>query len=146
DSMEKVGPLPTQIAPEAAETPPVDHVLQQYPRGPLVPPHRVPASIKYAYAEFIRDREARQVINDANLFREEADPADSSVTIIKPFRLRSPVDNPLIDFWMDAFSEAGKHGPRMMAALLLVVGDAQFPESTKKDRQKFLAYLRQPTE
>jgi hypothetical protein len=143
-SLPDVGPLPAQVTAESAAAAPARHVLHQYPRAPLVPSHKVPSSLKQAYATLVRTREARQVIDDANAFRQEADPGDASVTLIKQFRLRSPEDNPPLDFWMDAFAEAGKHGPRMLAALVLVVEDGEFPESVKKDRRTLLEYLRNP--
>jgi len=137
-----VGPLPTQ--PEAATAARVPHVLHQYPRGPLVPSHKVPLSLKQAYASVIRVLEARQVIDDANSFRQEADPGDQTVTLLKQFRLRAPENNPPIDFWMDAFTEAAKHGARMLAALVLVLEDDQFSERNRQGRQGLLDYLRNP--
>jgi len=146
DSVPEAGPLRGQNAaepptPGAAN---VDHVLQRYPRTPLVPSHKVPLSIKQAFASLIRVTESRQLVDDANAFRQEADPGDAKVTLIQQYRLRSPENNPPIDFWMDAFTEAGKHGPRMLAALVHVFEDDQFPEPAKKDRKALLEFLQNP--
>jgi hypothetical protein len=120
------------------------HVLHQYPLSPLVPSHKVSRRIKQMYADLIPVREARQWIDTANSFRQDADPEDSTITLIRQSHLRSPVDNAPIDFWIDAFGEAGRHGPRMLAALLLVLDDAQFDEHAKQDRRRLLEFLRNP--
>jgi hypothetical protein len=96
------------------------------------------------YADLIPVREARQLIDRANALRQDADPEDDTVTLIKQSRLRSPEDNAPIDFWIDAFGEAGKYGPRMLAALLLVLDDAQFDEIATRDRRELLDFLRFP--
>ena len=144
DSLEDVGPIPTEVTPASPAPAAVRHVLLQYPRAPLVPSHKIPTSVKQAFATLIRPREARQVVDDANAFRQEADAGDQTVTLIKQFRLRSPEDNAPIDFWIDAFAEAGKHGPRMLAALVLVFEDNSFPDNAERECAALLQFLRQP--
>ncbi len=141
------GTAPKMERAHAADT--VDeprHVLKTFPRGPFVPPHRVPASITHAFAELIRASEARQLVSTANRFRQEADANDRTVTLIQQFRLREPATNAAIDFWTDVFVEAGRHGPRMLAALLLSLEDQEFPDQARQDRHTLLDYLRNPTE
>lgn len=136
-------PVPVPALPPQSEKP--RHELHAYPRFPMVPSHKISISIKQAYADLIPVREARGLIDQANSFRLEADPGDATVTLIKQSRLRSPEDNPPIDFWIDAFNEAGKHGPRMLAALLLSIDDAQFDEQAKQSRRELLKFLSQPS-
>jgi hypothetical protein len=135
-------PVPKDASPMPPQADKPRHQLHDYPRFPMVPSHKVPTCIKQAYANFIPVRQARDWIDRANSFREEADPEDTTVTLIKTSHLRSPEDNAPIDFWIDAFNEAGKHGPRMLAALLLVVDDAQFDNEVKQERSKLLKLLR----
>jgi hypothetical protein len=120
------------------------HVLHQYPRCPMVPSYKVSSRLTQMYADLIPVREARQLIDRANALRQDADPEDDTVTLIKQSRLRSPENNAPIDFWIDAFGEAGKYGPRMLAALLLVLDDAQFDEIATRDRRELLDFLRFP--
>lgn len=119
----------------------VDMSLDLYPRGPMVESHLIDEKIIESYAKLIRPKQALMYIDKANRMRKNADPNDESVTILEPFSLLSPTESKPIDFWFDAFHEARLHGPRMLAALLLVVSDDQFNQSTKLLRTQLLEQL-----
>lgn len=114
------------------------HPLKQYPTGPLVPSELVSAELVQSYAQLIRQFEALQVVADANRFRLEADPDDPEVTIIKEFQLLPVYSVPPYAFWLHAFAEARMHGPRMLAALLMVVPDDQFEPKARMNRRELL--------
>jgi hypothetical protein len=120
------------------------HQLHDFPRGPMVPLHSVKRPLKAAYAEMIDPTEAHAVIGEANALRLEADPGDRTVTIIKLAKVPPPLFSRTTTFWEAAFAEACLHGPRMLAALLLVVSETQFPDEAKEARAKLLKELRSP--
>lgn len=129
--------------PRAAPSHQLDysHELHRYPRGPMVEAFRVNMSIKAAYAAYVDPTEAHAIVGEANAFRLESDPDDSSVTLIKLGNLPPPLGVRPRAYWEAAFGEACLHGPRMLAALLLVVPDDLFPENAKTARAKLLQYL-----
>ncbi len=108
----------------------------------MVEAFRVSRSVKAAYAASIDSAQANAIVGEANAFRLEADPADSSVTIIKLGNLPPPLTVGPRVYWEAAFGEACLHGPRMLAALLLVVSDALFPDDARVAREKLLRSLR----
>jgi hypothetical protein len=110
----------------------------------MVPIHLVSRPLKAAYAETIDPTDAHAVINEANALRLEADPGDRTVTVIKLSKLPPPHFSRTTAFWETAFAEACLHGPRMLAALLLVVPETQFPDDVKAAREKLLKQLRSP--
>lgn len=118
-----------------------EHPLKQYPTGPLVPSELVCAELVQSYAQLIRQFEAQQVIADANRFRLEADPEDPAATTIKEFQLLPVYSVPPYAFWLSAFVEARLHGPRMLAALLMVVPDDQFGVKARSNRHALLDSL-----
>lgn len=145
---DRLGALADRLAgaaapsPEGRPAPAAGHVLLQFPPAPMIQSSDIPYSLKKAYADRIRVREARQVVDDANAFRREADPGTKF--IIDHAKLISPEDQSPISYWIDAFGEAGRQGPRMLAALVLVVPDDLFPADARRDRQRLLTYLRNP--
>jgi hypothetical protein len=108
----------------------------------MVEMSKVSRNIIEAYAAAIRPTDSAFVVSQANAFRSEADPGDPDVTTIRLINLPPPGTVPPYVFWSDVFSEACLNGPRMLAALLLVVKDTQFSAGTKADRQELLDYLR----
>ncbi|MGB0524771.1 MAG: hypothetical protein ACPGJS_17490 [Flammeovirgaceae bacterium] len=116
------------------------HYLHQFAQGPMVEGHHISQRIVEAYATLINSTRALSVINEANQFRKQADPEDS--TLIEAFDLPNPNQVPSMTFWLDAFHQARLHGPRMLAALLHVVPDAQFPNEAKEAKQKLMIYLK----
>lgn len=120
----------------------VGHILHQYPRGPMVETHRISFKLIEAYAEAFQYGKASVIIDEANRYRKEADVDDPRVTLIKHLNL-PPVDHTRpFNYWSDAFNQACLNGPRMLAALLLVVPDTQFPLEVQTERQKLLDSLR----
>lgn len=118
------------------------HPLHQYPRGPMVETYKVPNSIKKAYAATISPFNAQSIVSAANAFRMEADPKDRRATVIRPYDLPPPQGIAPYVYWQYVFTEACLHGPRMLAALLLVVPDEQFPEDTRKARLLLLEEIK----
>ncbi len=121
----------TEIEPE--------HILHLFPRGPSVESFIVKIPLIEAYAANIKPVRAMAVVRSANALRKEADP---NATIIEDFDLPPVMNvNPFV-FWDDVFNEARLNGPRMLAAILLVIKDDQFPEEVKKIRLDILEHLR----
>lgn len=117
-----------------------EHELLSYPTGPLVEREMIPRVIIEIYSTFIRESEAKLVIAEANSFRQEA---NSGTKFIIPFHKVPPPDKiPAFNFWLDVFDYARLQGPRMLAALLLVVPDDQFDVKAKSARMKLLEALK----
>jgi len=133
--------LPPQKMPSPYIPIPDIHPLKKYPTSPMVQPHIVSTSLIQEYARLIRQHEALQVIAEANAFRLEADPNDPKTTIIKEFQLVPVYTVAPYAFWLDAFKEARLHGPRMLAALLMVVPDDQFEPKARENRRQLLDNL-----
>jgi len=100
----------------------------------------IPQPLIEAFASLIRAQESRLVVAEANAFRKEANP-DTNF-IIPLHRVLSPDTVSAYDFWMDVFDQARLQGPRMLAALLKVVPDDQFPQKARDAREKLLRLLR----
>ncbi len=118
-----------------------EHPLKKYPTHPLVPAEWVSTELVQSYAQIIRQFEALQVITDANRFRREADLDDPKATTIKEYQLLPVYSVPPYAFWLNVFYEARLHGPRMLAALLMVVPDDQFEAKARLNRRELLESL-----
>lgn len=116
------------------------HILTSFPPGPMVELTKIPRSIIEMYAKLIREPEARLVISEANSFRQEANP--ETQFIIPLYKIPSPEKIPAFDFWIEAFNYAGLQGPRMLAALLLIVPDDHFITKAKEARKNLLESLK----
>ena len=119
----------------------MEHPLQTFPRGPMVEAELIKRSLIEAYAAFLRPHEFLQVIAEANYFRKQADPGDEHVTTIQPFHVPPPQTVSALQFWMEVFREARLHGPRMLAALVLVVPEDQFPPNARQARTELLQQI-----
>lgn len=111
------------------------HPLKKYPAGPMVEAHLIGAVLVQQYAKLIRQEEALQVIAAANAFRLEADP---NASVIREYQLKPVATVTPYAFWLDVFKEARMHGPRMVAALLLVFPDELFDAKARENRQNLL--------
>ncbi len=116
------------------------HTLNEYPLGPLVEPNLIKKTIIETYARLIPLAERRLVVSEANNFRLEADPGTPYT--IRLHMIQSADNVPAFTFWMDVFDYARLQGPRMLAALLLVVPDDMWDNRSKNDRQTLLNSLR----
>jgi hypothetical protein len=116
------------------------HPLFSYPTGPLVESNLIPRSLIDMYANLIKESEAKLVVSEANAFRLEANPGITY--IIAHNRIPSPNTISAFEYWMDVFGYACLQGPRMLAALLLVVPDDLFNENAKAARTKLLNTLK----
>jgi hypothetical protein len=93
------------------------------------------------YAQLLRKSDAELVIQQANVFRAEADPETDHPTFINRINLPDPEVVGTLEFWFRAFNEARLNGPRMVAALLLAVPPDQFPATAAHDRESLLQTL-----
>lgn len=127
----------------AIDSPPsAAHYLHQFPCGPMVPGHMVKRSLIEAYATTIPASRAASVLDEAVAARLEADPYDPTVTYIKHAHVVPPETTAPITYWLNVFTEARLHGPRMLAALLSVTDDSRFPAEAKESRRRLLEQLR----
>jgi hypothetical protein len=114
--------------------------LMTYPPGPLVPATWMPDAVVDVYAELYSTFEtASRIVNRANkwLLKEHSD-----ATILSAGRLLNIGKVEAGEYWYHAFTEARKHGPRMMAALLLSTKEDLFPEAARKERDDLLRRMR----
>jgi hypothetical protein len=132
--------MKTQKALEGPVVKNTEHILLQYPIGPLVEGYQIPKGLIQAYAKLIPQSQARQIVSDANAFRIQADPTTQYIIPLE--NVVSPDKVPALDFWTDVFSYAGLQGPRMLAALTLTVPDDLFKEQVKRARKDFLEELK----
>lgn len=96
-----------------------------------------------AYGNLLENpAKARTVLNKAVQLRQAADSHDPRVTYINPGDLPLLANVGAYAFWQEVFSEACKHGPRMLAALLLAQPDDMFEPAARSDRAKLLHDLR----
>lgn len=126
-----------------APTPPqASHPLYDFPLGPMVELHRVSGTLIRAFASLLDNRAAAHtLIQEANRFRLEADPGDPGVTILGLEYLPA-FEVGAYSFWTSTLYEACRHGPRMLAALLLTQPDTQFTPEARRDRAELLDHLR----
>jgi len=115
-------------------------ILEQFPTGPMVDIYEVGEEIISEFARTIDREKALVVVRRANRLRKTADPLDA--TIIDEIDLINPNKNAPFDFWHAVFDEACRHGPRMLAAILLSVPDSRFRALPKKKRNALLNYLK----
>ena len=114
------------------------HVLHSIPSGPMVDGHFVDLALIEAYAESFSAARADLLVDQANAFRRQAD--KNASVIHKADVPRVELVEP-IRYWQRVFGEARLHGPRMLAALLLVVNDQNFPSEAQAPRRQLLNLL-----
>jgi hypothetical protein len=135
--------LVTEMKAGAAEMPFVaatpSHILHEYPLGPLVEPNLIKRTIIDTYARLIPLAESLMVVNEANNFRLEADPG--TPYLIRLHMIQAPATVAAFTFWMEVFDYARLQGPRMLAALLLVVPADMWDERARSDRLDLLNNL-----
>ena len=118
------------------------HPLHDFPKGPMVEFYLISRELKTAYANYIPVTDARQVISEAIAFRKQADPDDKSASTIKHYDLPAPEVVGSYLYWQDVFNEACLHGPRMLAAILLLIPPNVFNNKIKKEREALLEKLK----
>ncbi|HKR01282.1 MAG TPA: toll/interleukin-1 receptor domain-containing protein [Pyrinomonadaceae bacterium] len=127
---------------DAGATAPSPQFLHRFPRGPRVPFILITDELVYAYAEALgTSAQARRIINKANQMREEADPGDSTVTLLNFAFLPTFEAVGAYAYWQEVFHAACLNGPRMLGALLLSQPDDQFDLKARRDRAKLLEHL-----
>jgi hypothetical protein len=119
------------------------HRLHDFRRGPMVELHRMTDELVRAYATLL-DKQAAALskIQEANRLRLAADPGDRRVTIIRLEYLPTFDHVGSYSFWQTALYEACRHGPRMLAALLLAQPDDLFTAAARAHRAELLNHLR----
>lgn len=132
----KLSAMLASIPQQADDQPQNNHPLHKYPVYPAVPAEFVSTALIQSYARLIYPFEASQVIAEANRLVHEAGGAPNDM--IQEHYLVPPFSNAPYQFWLDAFKEARLHGPRMTAALLMVVPDDRFEEKAKANRFELL--------
>jgi TIR domain-containing protein len=127
---------------DAEETLPPPEVLHRFPRGPRVPFHLVTDDLVSAFAELLDTRtHANRILNKANQIRREADPDDSTVTILNSGFLPTFGTVGPYAYWQDVFHAACLNGPRMLGSLLLAQPDDLFTAKARSDRAKLFQHL-----
>lgn len=116
------------------------HILLSFPPGPLVTLDMIPRPLIDAYSSLITDAESRLVVSEANAFRREATPDTNFIIPLN--RITGTTGVASFYFWQDAFQYAGLQGPRMVAALLLVVPDDMFNAKAREARMKLIEQLK----
>jgi hypothetical protein len=124
-------------APAAAPAPPPPSPppppLQQFPRGGMVPPDRVPLSFIAVLSQLYPTQDAVfRAVTAANQLRRSADPADPAVRVIDLADVPAGVGANAV--WTNILLQACRQGPRMVAALLLSAP----AEAFGADRDRFL--------
>jgi hypothetical protein len=117
------------------------HFLYQFPKGPLVDNHLIDDSIIDAYARAIPSTRAHRYIEKANKLRLSADPEDHNylinTTLIIPSQHAAP-----IDVWVNIMDIARLNGPRMLAALLIVIPNHNLRKEVKAEINTLLSRLK----
>jgi hypothetical protein len=118
-------------------------LLRELAPGPMVPVHHTPPDLVRAYAnQLSSSARAIEVLAKANKLRESVeDPGTNGILIDLSFLPNLDYAGPYA-YWSAAFLEAFKHGPRMIAALLLVQPDDLFPPAARRQRSALLTYLK----
>lgn len=113
------------------------HPLKKYPPGPIVEAHLINSVLIQNYAKTIRQSDTLQIIAAANALLIEADP---DAATIKEYYLAPVFTVTPYSFWVDVFKEARLCGPRMVAALLLVVPPLLFESAAQENRRQLLEF------
>ncbi|MBS1702943.1 MAG: toll/interleukin-1 receptor domain-containing protein [Armatimonadetes bacterium] len=126
----------------SVEKPVFEHELHHYPTGPMVPSLSIPRDLVRTYADLIPAAHCRDVIDEADALRLEADPGPET-TIVQHRELLIPEYTPTYNYWSMAFNTAGLHGPRMVAALVMAgPKPEQMSDVTRLKRDALLETLR----
>lgn len=115
--------------------------VAEIPLGPGVPTGRVTHDMIQAFADASPDQDLHSVLLDrAVMLRQECDPGATVVRMM---------DLPLVlgayRFWRACLVEACRHGPRMVAALLLALPKETLTTRVRSQRDALLVSLRDRT-
>jgi hypothetical protein len=117
--------------------------LDRVPLGPKVPDHLVTGAMIDAYAELYGGRPAaEQLLRDATRLRLNVDPHG---TYIKAGHLPDIVAG-ADAYWHEVFHEACRHGPRMVAAILLSAKVDLLSPAARRDCARLLRFLLNPVD
>lgn len=133
------------MAVEAVISPPaaLPGFVAEIPIGPGVPTSCISQVLIEAFAEATPDfRSVEPLLNDAVRLRLQA---DERPTYVQMGDLPAPSVVGIKNFWQAALFNACRHGPRMLAALLIVLPDSSLTTRMRHDRDDLLARLRDRT-
>jgi hypothetical protein len=112
--------------------------LSGIPSGPKVPDYLVTRALIDAYSEnFGRRPVAEQLLREATRMRLQL---DANATYIKAGHLPDIIAG-ADAYWHEVFHEACRHGPRMVAAILLTADYSTFSQEARRDRANLLRFL-----
>lgn len=121
---------------------PWEHPLQHFPKGPMVDFFVVDRDLPAAYANYFKASDAQNVVLAAIALHNSIKPDPVRATGIRLADLPPPATVAPIVYWNQVFNEACLHGPRMLAAVLLVVPADLFSQHIVQLRQDLLEKLR----
>jgi hypothetical protein len=128
--------VPSQSSPTPTRVP---NALGEIPPGPGVPTVEVSEPLIEAFSEIASDADLVELtINKAIALRRSY---ESHASVIRMFELPNP-DRSIRSFWKAALYQACKHGPPMLAALLLTLPEHLLAEPARADRDRLLTRLR----
>lgn len=112
--------------------------LRSLSPGPKVPDEWIPTSLIEAYTDMLSDRApAEMLLLTAARLRLAADP---KATVVRRAHIVEFGENAR-RFWYEAFMEANKHGPPMVAALIYAYR-GPLSDEARRDRDALLVRLR----
>lgn len=117
------------------------HILHQFPKGPLVDSHLIDTEIIEGYARALNSKDVPRYINQINRLRLSANPEDLNFTINKIFMMPHENTEPYF-VWENIVDAARLHGPRTLASLLLVIPNYNLDEYTREEIKQLLERLK----
>ena len=117
------------------------HFLHQFPKGPLVDSNLIDTDIIEGYARALRSRDAPRYINQINRLRLNANPEDRNF-IIDPVFMTPHENTEPYYVWENIMDAARLHGPRTLAAMLLVIPNYNLDNGTREEIKELLERLK----
>ncbi len=131
--------LPAPAGPPAAAP---AHPLLAFPPGPAIEPYRVGKVLIQAFADTIRPEQAALTLDEAVAMRVESEPGNPELRYLHHSEVSPPRSTPPLIYWTEVFQNACLYGPRMVAALLLVVDPLLLPPRAREARSNLLNQLK----
>lgn len=119
------------------------HWLRKYPLGPAVLPNIVIARCHRlidAFVQLYKGADAINAIGAANAERMECGPSTGNKGLLEIAKLPDPHFAPAL-FWQEAFLDAGRKSPRILAALVSVPEEDALTDQQLRHRVRLLSDL-----
>lgn len=142
DNEQKINP---EVKNEEIKTSVAKYLLLEFRTYPLVKSEDIPRIIIDEVSNSISINDAESIVSEANRFRKQANP-NEEILVIKLNGLPSIHHAGSSVYWQSVFGEARRHGPRMLAALLLTIPDSSFGRRYKIEKEKLLELLKNYSE